>query len=115
MVGFGSSLRISRRRGWEDAYLDYASLRLLLTQIEAVYEEEDWKRGGSNGDNDGIGQYGGLDDDDEFWLDHSIDERRNHQDEGILDNIWRMFSKRHRRKRRLQRRRREQTSAWQRS
>ena len=114
MVGFGSSLRISRRRGWEDAYLDYASLRLLLTQIEAVYEEEDWKRGGSNGDNDGIGQFGGLDDDDEFWLDHSIDERRNHQDEGILDNIWRMFSKRHRRKRRLQRRRREQTSAWQR-
>ncbi|KAL7491615.1 hypothetical protein ACHAWT_000904 [Skeletonema menzelii] len=43
MVGFGSSLRMSRRRGWEDAYLDYASLRLLLTQIEAVYEEEDWK------------------------------------------------------------------------
>jgi hypothetical protein len=34
---------MSRRRGWEDAYLDYASLRLLLTQIEAVYEEEDWK------------------------------------------------------------------------
>ena len=25
--------------------MDYASLRLLLTQIEAVYEEEDWKRG----------------------------------------------------------------------
>jgi len=48
MVGFGSSLRMSRRRGWEEAYLDYASLRLLLTQIEAVYEEEDWKRGDSN-------------------------------------------------------------------
>ena len=25
-------------------FLDYASLRLLLTQIEAAYEEEDWKR-----------------------------------------------------------------------
>jgi hypothetical protein len=23
---------MSRRRGWEDAYLDYASLRLLLTK-----------------------------------------------------------------------------------
>ena len=44
MVGFGSSLRMSRRRGWEDAYLDYHSLRLLLTQIETVYEEEDWKQ-----------------------------------------------------------------------
>ena len=39
MVGFGSSLRISRRRGWESAYLDYESLKLLLTHIEAVYEE----------------------------------------------------------------------------
>lgn len=44
MVGFESNLRQSRRRGWEDAYLDYQSLNLLLTQIEAVYEEEDWKR-----------------------------------------------------------------------
>lgn len=51
MVGFGSSLRMSRRRGWEDAYLDYASLRLLLTQIEAVYEEEDWKRNKYDNDN----------------------------------------------------------------
>jgi hypothetical protein len=58
---------MSRRRGWEDAYLDYQSLRLLLTQIEAVYEEEDWKRGGGGGggtdDNnnaiDGIGGDGG--------------------------------------------------------
>jgi hypothetical protein len=47
---------MSRRRGWEDAYLDYASLRLLLTQIEAVYEEEDLKRGGSAQNTiDGIG------------------------------------------------------------
>ena len=54
MVGFGSSLRMSRRRGWEDAYLDYQSLRLLLTQIEAVYEEEDWKQddGGHDDDDD---------------------------------------------------------------
>ena len=39
MVGFGSSLRISRRKGWESSYLDYESLKLLLTHIEAVYEE----------------------------------------------------------------------------
>lgn len=40
MVGFGSSLRRARRPGWEGAYLDYESLKLLLSQIEAVYEEE---------------------------------------------------------------------------
>ena len=40
MVGFGSSLRMARRPGWEEAYLDYEALKLLLTQIEAVYEEE---------------------------------------------------------------------------
>jgi hypothetical protein len=40
MVGFGSSLRIARRSGWEGAYLDYETLKLLLSQIEAVYEEE---------------------------------------------------------------------------
>ena len=39
MVGFGSSLRLARRPGWEGAYLDYESLKLLLTQIETVYEE----------------------------------------------------------------------------
>jgi hypothetical protein len=39
MVGFGSALRLSRRRGWEEAYVDYESLKLLLSQIEAVYEE----------------------------------------------------------------------------
>jgi len=31
---------MARRSGWEDAYIDYESLKLLLTQIEAVYEEE---------------------------------------------------------------------------
>jgi hypothetical protein len=40
MVGFGSSLRMARRPGWEGAYLDYETLKLLLSQIEAVYEEE---------------------------------------------------------------------------
>jgi hypothetical protein len=39
MVGFGSAYRMSRRRGWESAYFDYETLKLLLTQIEAVYEE----------------------------------------------------------------------------
>jgi hypothetical protein len=40
MVGFGSSLRMGRRSGWEGAYLDYETLKLLLSQIESVYEEE---------------------------------------------------------------------------
>jgi len=39
MAGFGTSLRQSRRKGWESAYVDYENLKLLLTQIEAVYEE----------------------------------------------------------------------------
>jgi hypothetical protein len=39
MVGFGSSLRKARRSGWEGGYLDYESLKLLSSQIEAVYEE----------------------------------------------------------------------------
>lgn len=39
MVGFGSSLRLARRSGWEGGYLDYETLKLLLSQIEAVYEE----------------------------------------------------------------------------
>ena len=41
MVGFGSGLRMGRRTGWESAYLDYETLKLLLSQIEAVYEERD--------------------------------------------------------------------------
>ncbi|KAL7552470.1 hypothetical protein ACHAWF_015723 [Thalassiosira exigua] len=60
MVGFGSSLRMSRRRGWEDAYLDYPSLRLLLTQIEAAYEEEDWKASAAAGGDGGGGGGGGV-------------------------------------------------------
>lgn len=37
MVSTGSSLRAARRPGWEPAYLDYETLKLLLSQIEAVY------------------------------------------------------------------------------
>lgn len=51
MVGFGSSLRIAKRSGWERAYLDYETLKLLLSQIEAVYEEEGHRRThGNTGD-----------------------------------------------------------------
>ena len=39
MVGFGSSLRLARRPGWEGAYLDYEALKLLLSHMEAIYEE----------------------------------------------------------------------------
>lgn len=60
MVGFGSSLRMSRRRGWEDAYLDYHSLRLLLTQIETVYEEEDWKQSSAIDNNNNTNTGGGI-------------------------------------------------------
>lgn len=60
MVGFGSSLRMSRRRGWEDAYLDYHSLRLLLTQIETVYEEEDWKQSTAIDNNNNTNTGGGI-------------------------------------------------------
>ena len=97
MVGFGSSLRMSRRRGWEDAYLDYASLRLLLTQIEAVYEEEDWKRGGTVANDDEP-----LDEEWGRWPRGSADET----EEGAMNGVWRLFSRRHRRKRRMMRRRR---------
>jgi len=31
---------MARRSGWERAYLDYETLKMLLSQIEAVYEEE---------------------------------------------------------------------------
>jgi len=44
MVSFGSTLRLSRRCGWEGGYLDYETLKLLLSQIEAVYEEEQHRR-----------------------------------------------------------------------
>ena len=34
-----SALRMARRSGWEQAYVDYEALKLVLTRIEAVYEE----------------------------------------------------------------------------
>ena len=40
MVGYGSSLRRSRRPGWEDAYLDYDDLRSILEQIQYLYEDK---------------------------------------------------------------------------
>jgi hypothetical protein len=49
MVGFGSSLRLARRPGWEGAYLDYEALKLLLSHIEAVYEEEGHENNSSGG------------------------------------------------------------------
>ncbi len=38
---------MGRRTGWESAYLDYETLKLLLSQIEAVYEERDLGTGAS--------------------------------------------------------------------
>ena len=51
MVGFGSSLRMGRRSGWEAAYLDYEHLKLLLSQIEAFYEHENHHHGFGGGRN----------------------------------------------------------------
>lgn len=38
---------MGRRTGWESAYLDYETLKLFLSQIEAVYEERDLGTGAS--------------------------------------------------------------------
>ena len=38
---------MGRRTGWESAYLDYETLKLLLSQIEAVYEERELGTGAS--------------------------------------------------------------------
>ena len=54
MAGFGSTLRQGRRTGWEKgAYLDYETLKLLLSQIEAVYEETAvvWNNNNNNNNN----------------------------------------------------------------
>ena len=52
-------MRLLRRKGWEEAYIDYESLILLLTQIEAVYEESSTNytmyNGGVGGDHGGSG------------------------------------------------------------
>lgn len=39
---------MARRTGWERAYLDYETLKMLLSQIEAVYEEEGHRQRSSN-------------------------------------------------------------------
>jgi len=77
---------MSRRRGWEDAYLDYQSLRLLLTQIETVYEEEDYKKQRSRGNitnaNNNAAAGGGGSSDELYYADDFIDvEDGQHEDE----------------------------------
>ena len=39
MVAYGATLRRARRPGWEDAYLEYESLRSILEEIEALCRE----------------------------------------------------------------------------
>lgn len=116
---------MSRRRGWEDAYLDYASLRLLLTQIEAVYEEEDWKAREEEHNHDGAGGFGGYEDDGNNIHDDMIDDeneqmRRNYL-QTVLQKAWDKTynvvtgqpipSNRRRRTTRRQQRRRKRTTA----
>jgi len=42
MAGSGSSFSQSRRPGWDSAYVDYETLKLLLTHIELVYEQSNY-------------------------------------------------------------------------
>eukprot|EP00984_Skeletonema_dohrnii_P008949 scaffold3345_cov83-Skeletonema_dohrnii-CCMP3373.AAC.8 len=63
---------------------DYASLRLLLTQIEAVYEEEDWKARDSAATNNNNGAYfeeGAYED---YHQDEDDDDlmEEDHEDDG---------------------------------
>lgn len=39
MVGFGQSLKNSRREGWEDAYLDYERLKEILNRMELEWRQ----------------------------------------------------------------------------
>ena len=69
---------MSRRRGWEAAYCDYESLKLLLTHIEAVYEEHENE---NHNDSDGYGSIdrflgGGFGVEDAFMMD--VDDERLH-------------------------------------
>jgi hypothetical protein len=81
MVGFGSSLRMGRRSGWEAAYLDYETLKLLLSQIESVYEEEEHRSrtnsrdvfGGENHPEDQAGNKSRRDYRDELFLESDSD------------------------------------------
>jgi hypothetical protein len=40
VVGFGLLLWMGRRAGWKPVYMDYETLKLFLSQIELVHEEE---------------------------------------------------------------------------
>jgi hypothetical protein len=44
MVAYGSSLRKTRRAGWEDAYLDYDALKLLLEVMEDTQGDANRRR-----------------------------------------------------------------------
>jgi hypothetical protein len=81
MVGFGSSLRMARRPGWEGAYLDYETLKLFLSQIDAVYEEEghgyrqrEAQQGWEGGDPDRVKKRKTGDYKDELFLEEDSDE-----------------------------------------
>lgn len=86
MVGFGSSLRACRRPGWEAAYLDYETLKLLLSQIEAVYEEEGHRRQHAEGA-DGTPQ-ATSDYRDELFLESDSDEAYASVDDGVDDDEY---------------------------
>jgi len=77
---------MSRRRGWERAYCDYETLKLLLTQIEAVYEEENTP--GTTGD--GF-YYAGLSG---FGLEEVFESAHDHHD----DHLAALSEKRRQRK-----------------
>ncbi len=79
MVGFGSSLRVSRRSGWEAAYLDYETLKLHLSQIESVYEEEGHRNQSTSRD-----VFGEVSDDQNGH--HRRKVRRDYRDELFLES-----------------------------
>ena len=90
MVGFGSSLRMGRRTGWEPAYLDYETLKLLLSQIEAVYEEREQHQRGAMGSSDGFftsnGGVGGVGITDSERNNNSNTETKDYRDELFLES-----------------------------
>ena len=85
MVGFGSSLRACRRPGWEAAYLDYETLKLLLSQIEAAYEEEGHQRK-RDATFETEGKPRTSDYRDELFLESDSDEAYASVDDGVDDD-----------------------------
>mmetsp|Transcript_13898 Transcript_13898/g.26167 ORF Transcript_13898/g.26167 Transcript_13898/m.26167 type:complete len:1367 (+) Transcript_13898:71-4171(+) len=63
MVGYGNSLERARRPGWDAAYLDYASLKSLLEEVERLHTAATRAPGGgddvngSNGNGHSHGSY----------------------------------------------------------